>query len=66
MLDQLLIDMSFYAKNLKAQSVYFKCVNLGKFDLAKKIADKYNVKEKSDDRVTALSLAMSFSKNSKL
>jgi len=55
---QLLDEFSHYGKNWKAEKVYRKCIRNRKFNIADKIAKKYNLKIGNDDTAMAFSLAL--------
>jgi len=54
----LLEELIDYANFAKANSVYWKCLRLGKTNLANKIAQKYKIKTAQDDCVMAFGLAL--------
>ncbi len=54
----LLEEFAEYGSNLKANIVYRKCLQSRKFEIAKRIKEKYNLVEKHDDTVMALGFAL--------
>lgn len=54
----LLEEFAEYSSNLKAQIVYRKCLQNRKFDIAKRIKEKYKLVDKHDDTVIALGFAL--------
>jgi hypothetical protein len=54
----LLEEFAEYGSNLKAKIVYRKCLQNRKFEIAKRIKEKYNLVEKHDDTVMALGFAL--------
>jgi len=54
----LLEEFAEYGSNLKAKIVYRKCLQNRKFELAKRIKEKYKLVDKHDDTVIALGFAL--------
>lgn len=54
----LLEELAKYGSNLKAKIVYRKCLQNRKFDIAKRIKQKYKLVDKHDDTVMALGFAL--------
>ena len=54
----LLQEFAEYGNNLKAKIVYRKCLQNRKFEIAKRIKEKYKLVDKHDDTVIALGFAL--------
>ena len=61
----LMNELLDYGKNKKAQFTYNKCVRNRKFNLAEKIAKKYNLKTIQSDGVMSMQIAMMALKSKK-
>ena len=54
----LLEELAQYGSNLKAKIVYRKCLQNRKFDIAKRIKEKYKLAYKHDDTSIAFGFAL--------
>lgn len=54
----LLEEFAEYGSNLKAEIVYRKCLQNRKFEIAKRIKDKYKLIDKHDDMIMAFGFAL--------
>jgi len=51
-------EFAEYGSNLKAKIVYMKCLQNQKFEIAKRIKEKYKLVDKHDDTVMSLGFAL--------